>query len=232
MKHIPSGYFYNDKWHPTFCRLPDDKQCDKRVFGRHFAFFGDSTVRQWYTYMIDNLHCRQVTERWTMKAWHKLSMCVNKSLNFSTTFIPHERPLFSGDYWRKYEIEEKYTLAYLDAIQRENVVIVLHMFSHLTHYRTEIFQDRMNMLSSGVRRLLSRHTIPIVLIKGPHTFNSILSYKYYTYRLIIKEAFKGLHDRVVFMEQGDMTIAKHNKALHPDVGMVREAIRQLMGFIG
>ena len=40
-----------------------------------------------------------------------------------------------------------------------------------------------------------------------------------------------LHDRVVFMEQGDMTIAKNNKDNHPGIDIKREAIRQLIGYI-
>ena len=89
----------------------------------------------------------------------------------------------------------------------------------------------MNAISGSVRRLLSRKHSAIVLIKGPHTFNSILAYKYYVYRAIITETFKDLYDRVIFMEQGDMTIAKNSKDSHPDIGIKKEAIRQLIGYI-
>ena len=89
----------------------------------------------------------------------------------------------------------------------------------------------MNAISSSARRLLGENNNVRILVKGPHTFNNILAYKYCMYRSIVKEAFKDLYDRVVFMEQGDMTIAKNNKYIHPDIGIVREAVRQLLGFI-
>ena len=89
----------------------------------------------------------------------------------------------------------------------------------------------MNAISNGVRRLLSRNKNAVVLLKGPHTFDAIMAYNYYMHRAIMKEAFKGLHDQVVFMEQGDMTIAKGNKDIHPNLRIVREAVRQLIGYI-
>ena len=113
----------------------------------------------------------------------------------------------------------------------EKLVIVVHMFSHLKHYRSEIFQERMNAISSSVGRLLVRNKNVRVLVKGPHTYFNTFAYKYYMYRAIIKDAFKDLYDRVVFMEQGDMTLAKHNRYSHPDIDTVREAVRQLLGFI-
>ena len=40
-----------------------------------------------------------------------------------------------------------------------------------------------------------------------------------------------LHDRVVFMVQRDMTIAKNRIGNHPGIDIEREAIRQLIGYI-
>ena len=173
----------------------------------------------------------QVTEKWTRKAWHKRAMCENKSLNFTALFVPHAQPHFPGDYWRVRKHGVNSTVSYLDSIVDEKLVIVAHMFTHLKHYRSEIFQDRMNALSRSVGRLLDRSKNVRVLVKGPHTYFDTFAYKYYMYRAIIKEAFKDLYDRVVFMEQGDMTLAKHNLYTHPDSDTVREAVRQLLGFI-
>ena len=230
MKHIPSGFFFRNRWHPTFCRLPNESLWNECMIGKHFTFIGDSTIRHWYEYMRDYLNCTQVTETWTVSAWHKQAMCHNSYVNFTASFILHGRPFFPGDYWRTVNYGISPT-AYLDGVREEKVVIVIHMFIHLSHYRFELFQDRMNTISNGVRRLLSRKNNAIVLIKGPHTFSTILAYKYYLYRAIITETFKDLHDRVVFMEQGDMTIAKKSKDYHPSIDIKREAIRQLIGYI-
>ena len=98
------------------------------------------------------------------------------------------------------------------------------MFAHIIYYRSEIFRDRMEAI-------LDRNKDVMILVKGPHTYSNIRNYMYYVYRDIIKEEFKELCDRVVFMEQGDMTIAKKNKALHPAIDIVKEAVRQLIGYI-
>ena len=230
MQHIPSGFFYRDRWQPTFCNLPNDKKCKECLFGRHFSIIGDSTSRQWYSYLRDYLNCTQVTEKWTRRAWHKRSMCENKSLNFTASYIPHAQPLFPGDEWRRKNWETKSTAAYLGEIEDERVVVVIHLGKHLQYYRSEIFEDRMNAISRSVRHLLGRNNNARVLIKGPHTFYNVFAYQYYIYRAIIKESFKDLYDRVVFMEQGDMSIAKKSMEVHPAISFVREAVRQLIGY--
>ena len=103
------------------------------MFGKHFTFIGDSTIRHWYEYMRDYMNFTQVTEPWTTRAWHKKSMCRNESGNYTASFIPHGHPLIPGDYWRTNEYGTKSTAAYLDKVKEEKVVIVIHMFCHLIH---------------------------------------------------------------------------------------------------
>ena len=182
--------------------------------------------------MRDHLNCTQVTEKWTAKAWHKRSMGISRAMNFSATMIPHPHPFYPGNKWANKRFTNQYIAAYFDGIvDNSKVVIVIHMFSHIIHYRNEIFQDRMKAISRSVRNLLEGNKNVLILVKGPHTFNSILTYKYYMYRAILKEEFKELYDRIVFMEQGDMTIAKKNEEVHPVIDIVKEAIRQLIGYI-
>ena len=88
----------------------------------------------------------------------------------------------------------------------------------------------MNTIGRSVKHLVSRNKNAIVLIKGPHTFYNVFAYQYYMYRAIIKDAFKDLYDKVVFMEQGEMTIAKKVMEVHPVISCVREAVRQLIGY--
>ena len=226
LQHNPSGFFFQDRWHLTFCNLPDDSLCIECLRGRHFIIIGDSTCGQWFKYMSDYFNCTKVTKGFTKKG------CINRTLNFTASFIPHRAlPLFAGNEWKSSRYDRKSISALLDDVLDEKLIIVIHMFSHIKHDRSEIFQERMNAISSSVRRLLGRNENVMILVKGPHTFNNILAYKYYLYRVIIQETFKDVSDKVIFMEQGDMTIAKNNKDIHPGIGIVREAVRQMIGYI-
>ena len=53
----------------------------------------------------------------------------------------------------------------------------------------------------------------------------------YPYRDIIYEEFTGLHDKVVYMDQKDMTTSESNKDLHPSEEIVRESVYQLFSYI-
>ena len=230
--HNPSGFFYKGQWQPTFCNLPRDERYGECLNGKHFVIFGDSTTRQWYRYMMEHLNCSQITEKWTQKAWHKRTLCYSVAMNFTAEWIPNAQPFYVGNSWdtRKYTTHP--IAAYLDEISdNSKLVIVIHIFAHFSNYRSEIFRDRMKAISKSARHALDRNKDIIILVKGPHTYNQVRSYYYYHYRVIIKEEFEELYDRVVFMEQGDMTIAKKNSEIHPLLDILKEAIRQLIGYI-
>ena len=174
-----------------------------------------------------------MTEKWTEKAWHKRTLCISAAMNFTAEWIPHAQPFYAGK--RRWQ-NKKYTIhpiaAYLDEnSDKSTLIFVIHMFTHPINYRSEIFRDRMRAISRSARHLLDKNKDAVILVKGPHTFNYLYSYKYYIYRAILKEEFKALYDRVVFLEQGDMTIAKGNTEPHPAIDIVKEAVRQLLGYI-
>ena len=179
------------------------------------------------------LNCTQVTEQWTRKAWHKRALCVSVIMNSTAEWIPHAQPFYtSRDNWEPKQYTTHPIAAYLDEIPSysKGLVIVVHMFTHLISFPSKIFRDRINAIQKSARQLLDRNKDIKVLIKGPHTFKNLYSYNYYLYRSIIKEEFKDMFDRVVFMEQGDMTKAKCNMDSHPTIDIVQEAVRQLIGF--
>lgn len=226
-----SGYFYSGVWHLNHCNLPEDSKYADCLKGKHFVFFGDSTIRQWYLYLMESLQCEQLTEKWTREAWHKRTLCVNPVLNFTAEWIPHAQPFYVGDHWdtRKYTTHP--ISGYLNEFSDDSeFVIVIHMFSHFCNFHFSVFRDRMKAISRSTRHLLERNKVIKILVKGPHTFNHIRSYNYYMYRAIMKEEFRDLYDYVVFMEQGDMAIAKKNDEIHPLVDVMKEAVRQFIGY--
>ena len=228
-----SGFFYKGQWQPTFCNLPGDDKYSECVRGKHFRFFGDSTIRQWYGYLKEYLNCTGApkTDR-TESGVHKRSFCFSSNLNFTAEWTPHGQPFYVGK--TKWE-SRRYTThpisSYLNEVSDSSKsVIVVHIFAHYCTFRSEIFRDRIKSISRSAEHLLNRNKNVTILVKGPHTFNQLRGYWYYHYRAIMKKEFEALHDRVVFMEQGDMTIAKRSEPLHPEIDILKEGVRQLIGY--
>lgn len=76
------------------------------------------------------------------------------------------------------------------------------------------------------------------MIKAPHTYkikdtrgNRLDDYFGYAYKDIMMEEFEGLRDKIVFMDQKDMTIAKALTENHPPVGVVKEAVFQMFNYL-
>ena len=78
----------------------------------------------------------------------------------------------------------------------------------------------------------------IFLIKGPHTYKipdsrcyRLNDYFEYVYKDIMRKEFEGLHDKIVFMDQADMTTAKGLVDNHPPEDVVKEAVFQIFDYL-
>ena len=150
---------------------------------------------------------------------------------FHCRMDPHAQPFYIGDHWDPRIYTTHPIHAYLNEMsENSKLILVIHIFSHYAYFRSEIYRDRMKLIGRSAKHLLDRNKDAIILVKGPHTSNELRSYWYYHYRAIMKKEFEAIHDKVVFMEQGDMTIAKRNRRTHPELDILKEAVRQLIGY--
>lgn len=227
----PVGFFYNGKWSPYNCRykikIPHCLR-DKRLF-----LFGDSTIRQWYKLLLKEFACESLTEEWTKEKWHKRSICSAKNINLTIEWLPHAQPFSVGKIWypKKYSTHPIATVIN-ELPDNNNTVLVIHMYGHLLYWHHSIFRDRIRAISRSIEHFLRRNSLAKVLIKAPHTFTqSPASYYSYVYRDILREEFTNLYDKVIYIDQADMTIAKENSELHPPPDISKEAVLQLLGYI-
>ena len=235
----PTGYFYNDTWYLHHCNGSPAKDFKLCLRDTHLMISGDSTTRQWYTYLLPYLSCKPTTEIWTKLKWHKRSACRIPSINFTMEWLPHGQPFSVGN---SFEVN-RYTLNaesnQIDEIKSNvKVVYIIHMFMHKLTYHHSVFTDRMRRISRSVKRLLERNKHAKVLIKAPHTFTTtpvgaqrLSDYFGYLYRDIMYEEFKGLHDKITYMDQKDMTIAKAVEPNHPPHKVVEQTVHQMFNYI-
>ena len=212
----PAGFFYKNVWQSDICKSSSFVDYNKCLRNTSLLMIGDSTMRQWYSFLERNLSCSRITEKWTISIWHKMTMCSKSSLNLKIQWIPHSQPCF-GERWMT---NGKSVSTVMDAIPNNTqVVLVFSNFNHLIRYHYSVFQIRMRKISNSARRLLQRNPNTKIFIKGPHTYNNKntmdLDYYGYLFGHIIYEEFKGLHEKVIFLDQTDMTIATGQKSIHP-----------------
>ncbi|KAK3593272.1 hypothetical protein CHS0354_012366 [Potamilus streckersoni] len=197
----PTGYFYNSVWKPLHCRgfsnLTKIQQCLK---GKELVLFGDSTTRHWFETLESLLECKLVSGSWSTAKWHKpaKAFCIH---DFFIHWLPHAMPFSVGPRWdtRRYL---RPISAYLEEIRpNEKVIIVVHLFMHLEEYHPDVFRDRIQRIARSVRHLLQRNPHVKIFMKGAHTFLARRpDYFNSVFDSISHQAFKGLHDKVVFLK--------------------------------
>ena len=200
---------------------------------------GDSTSRQWFSFLMKYLECKLTTERWTTEKWHRKSKCFVQSLNLTIEWIPHAQPFMPGDNWDMHKYAVNCLAKDIAEIgDKQNVIFVIHMYMHFTATHHSIYQDRMQHISDSVRNLLKKNNNVTFMIKGPHTYkipddrgNRLNDYFGYVYKDIMLKAFKGIHDKIVFMDQAALSTAKGLVKNHPPEDVVKEAVFQMFDYI-
>ena len=232
-----TGFFYNDTWNMVHCKGVDESAYNICLSNTSLVMLGDSTMRQWYAFLERYLECNRITKTWTYDKWHKWSACSKPWLNFTMQWIPHSQPSFMG---RSFDTKKKFSSIsrYMEQIRNNtNVILVINIYAHFIGYHHSIFRKRMRIISSSMRKLLERNKNVKVLIKGPHTYVSkafdggLGDYYGFVYRDIMFEELSGLHDKVIYMDQKDITVARAGKDSHPPVEIVRASIYQMLNYI-
>ena len=234
-----SGYFYNNTWNLYYCKRASQKYVKQCIQNTRLLLTGDSTTLAWYEFLRDQLNCSQTSGRWPKEKWHKRNVCIISSINFTMEWLPHGQPFFGGTKWHTFRYTTTPISKYISEIGSDiNTIIVIHLYIHFTAYHHSVFRDRVRLISKSVRELFQRNKNAKVIIKGPHTYlntslgsDCLNDYYGYVYRDILAEEFKGLHDKIIYMDQKDMTIAKDITSHHPPKEVVREAVHQMFSYL-
>ena len=238
-KTEPTGFFYNNRWRLLHCQQPNTSVYRPCLQDKHLMISGDSTTRQWYSFFLKTMQCKQISEKWTTEKWHIKSKCIIPSLNFTLHWLPHALPLFPGQKMDQDKFALNSIAKNINEIGNvQNVIFVIHLHMHLTAFHHSIFHDRIRHISNSVRNILQKNKHVIFMIKGPHTYkipdsrcNRLNDYFGYVYKDIMSKEFEGLHDKIVFMDQADMSTAKGLARNHPPEDVVQEAVFQMFDYI-
>ena len=231
----PAGFFYKNVWHSDICKSSSFVDYNKCLKNTSLLMIGDSTLRQWYHFLEQNLRCSRITETWTNATWHRMTTCSKPSLMFRMEWIPHSQPCFLGERWMANNTLASVSKVMDQISNNTRVVIVFMNFGHLLKFHHSVYQIRMRKISKSARKLLQRNQNAKIFIKGPHTFVRIpgISDDYFgnLFKHIIYKEFKGLHDAVFYLDHTDMTIATDQRNVHPTAEVVGASVYQMVNYI-
>ena len=186
-------------------------------------------------YIVKRWACHQTTQTWRQEQWRTPKRCVNTKHNFSVDWLTHSYPYF-GRYTQKYSTSISRHLDKIDS--DENVVALIHVFAHLLAYHPSVFREKMRRIRPSVANLLNRNKFVKILIKGPHTFyntpagpDRLSDYFGAVYKHIMYDEFKGIHDRVTYLNQKDITDAMGEINNHPRESIVAAMVEQMLAYL-
>ncbi|XP_037542118.1 NXPE family member 3, partial [Nematolebias whitei] len=234
----PSGFYYEDSWRPLGGVL-------MRHFNESFAIaqclrnkvinmYGDSTVRQWFEYLIAavpelkelNLHSpKNVGPFMAVDIAHNVIVryrCHGPPIRFSTVLSS----------------ELRYVSNELDGLSGgRNTVVVLSVWAHFSTFPVEVYIRRLRHIRRSVVRLLARAPGTLVVIRSANLQAldqevSLYNSDWFSLQLdtVLKAMFKGLN--VLMVDAWEMSSAHHlPHALHPPPSIVRNMIDLVLSYI-
>ncbi|XP_078492195.1 NXPE family member 3 [Ciona intestinalis] len=257
----PSGYFLNDVWQSTHCAIrsinsnSDHIDClkDKRVY-----LFGDSTIRQWYSYYVPFGHLNKLGQLRiyfesilgintgvnlyekdaTKTVWEPRS-AENKVINTSIHFAAHGPPLQNGGDMQSMP----YIVDSLDNLEGgPGTVVAMTIGFHLLLYDPTVYVRRLYTIRDAVVRLLERSPGTLVVFKGLNTYemddvlhsqcclSEWLALRYETIARTIFKEVKGL----VYIDTWDISASTQymvKDSLHPDNRVIENEMQVFLSFV-
>ncbi|XP_044152565.1 NXPE family member 1-like isoform X2 [Bufo gargarizans] len=232
---FPSGFAFQNKWQPAFCNIPDFSTEDKIyacLQNKLIYFLGDSTVRQWFEYLVNTL--KEFKNFDLYRAGKSLKhFAANYKRNTLLSFTKHSHPFITAS---PYVVKDNFYMSdEIDHLEGgPHHVLVLSLGQHFRPLPIQLFIRRVFNLHRAVEQLFLRSPDTKVIIKAENTREIPDAERYsdfhgYIQYLIIKEVFKDLP--VATVDAWDMTVAFNTNNAHPPVTVVRNQIYMFLSYI-
>ncbi|XP_071116858.1 NXPE family member 3-like [Haliotis cracherodii] len=229
----PIGFLHKQQWHHMLCTYPTgDTALRHCLRNRRLMMFGDSTVRQMFSYIHMRLNMTFVTLDWVGKKWHRYTEAESKDSNFSMSWSPHGLPLYFFESGRGVARPVHITIDEVPTGSRD--ILLIHLYAHFQYHHPSVLRNNLRHVAQSVKRLLQRAPDVVVAIKGPHSFGPknrfIGGYWGPTYADIVKEEFRSLYHKVAYLDYWDMSVALHLEDVHPDADGVEQITKLFLGY--
>ncbi|KAM4557910.1 NXPE family member 3 isoform 1-T3 [Odontesthes bonariensis] len=234
----PSGFYYKDSWRPlggaTARQFNESSAVAACLRNKVINLYGDSTVRQWFEYLITfvpelkefNLHSpKKVGPLMAVDSTHNILLkyrCHGPPIRFTTVMSS----------------ELRYISNELDGLSGgPNTVVVLSIWAHFSTFPVEVYIRRLRHIRRALVRLMERAPGTLIVIRSANLQAldqevSLYNSDWYSLQLdmVLKAMFKGLN--VLIVDAWQMSSAHHlPHALHPPPAIVKSMMDVLLSYV-
>ena len=238
----PTGYWRDAdrNWEPLLCREPIVTENWMRACLKDSSVWiiGDSNgIRQYYKVAV-SAGLKHLFYG-PMPFFDVVSRSSRKE-NINVHYSPHEHPLYVTKDWKQLDVDFVSVPAKIDAIpSKGRHILIFHYFLHLTPVHLGLARSRFQAAHGAILRLLARNPQATVAIRGPHTvslnakFDIAIGGDSLAHFLvdIIKDVFKDVQDRVLFLDGWELSLSLESAGIHPAGAVPIEISRRLFSFV-
>ncbi|XP_053571946.1 NXPE family member 3-like [Bombina bombina] len=230
----PSGFYYEDAWHSRVCRnkqFSHPSNVTACLAEKVVYMFGDSTLRQWWEYLVEFVPSLQRLDLRVSYAPGPL-LATDTQHDYLIEWRAHQRPLSM----KRTRLQElRYVANELDGMGggNEGLVIVINCLAHFVTFPVIVYVNRIRTIRDAVIRLLERSPQTKVLIKSGNTGylyahgSDWLSLQLDT---VLRAMFTGLP--VTILDAWQMTSCHYlSKSIHPGKAIIKNEVELMLSFI-
>lgn len=240
---ISSGFYLNKHWHSFSCKssfnntVNEYKKC---LHNRTLYILGDSTIRQYGTYLLVNVLRKGGINLMNMKGQAEVyhPNVTVENYGISIRFIKHAMP-FHYPHLKPVSIKSIYSeidiLAQSD-IPDNRLILLTNVFAHFQAFSFGVFNDRVEKLALALRGFLQVKPKAKVFVRSPHFYidrSDIDAKTYLIYIETMYNIFKSheLQNKVIYLDAWSISIAHETVPLHPVKEAYESQMEQFMAFL-
>uniref|UniRef100_A0A3Q2GR65 Neurexophilin and PC-esterase domain family member 3 n=1 Tax=Cyprinodon variegatus TaxID=28743 RepID=A0A3Q2GR65_CYPVA len=189
--------------------------------GKSIHIYGDSTVRQWYEYLISHSSGPL--------------LALDYVNNILVTFRSHGPPIRFGS---SLVSQLQYIANELDRLPGgENTVVVIGIWAHFSTFPIEVYVRRLLNIREAVVRLLTRAPGTLVFLRTANPkemtlYEALTNSDWFSLQRdkALREIFKGVNVKLV--DAWDMVLAHHlPHKLHPQSDIIKNMLDVLLSYV-
>nr|XP_061799569.1 NXPE family member 3-like [Nerophis lumbriciformis] len=237
-KLATSGYYYRGAWRPlegiTMQQFDRASAVTRCLANKRVNMYGDSTMRQWFEYLLTIL---PEMKEFNLESPKKVGplMAVDSTHNILLQYRCHGPPIRFSTVLAS---ELRYIANELDGLTGgPNAVVAISIWSHFSTFPVEVYIRRLRHIRKAVVRLLDRApgTTVVVRTANPQALDhdvSLYNSDWFSLQLdeVLRAMFKDLD--VLLVDAWQMCVAHHQPHhLHPPAAIVKNMVELMLSYV-
>ncbi|XP_059144729.1 NXPE family member 4-like [Physella acuta] len=191
--------------------------------------FGDSNARLAYDVILELTKCNKT------KDLYPRAKCTKSETGLSINVLCHEGPVYIT-------LQRNDNFSVPNFIQKlpknQKHILIIQYYLHYAAAHLAVLSLRMKSLRAAIEKLLEENPNVLIGLRAPHISPLFYDYNHAVggdplgpqYIHIIRERFKGLEDKIVFLDLWEMSIGIENPDYHPPQYVNLEMFKFLLSF--